>query len=181
MRHNGAMSNSDKWQWFLGDPLEILIVLLVALISRAVLIRAVGRVTRHALSSAERGDTRAATVTRILRSIITGTIWTLALITILAVIGIDVGPILASAGIVGVALGFGAQTLVKDFISGIFLILEDQYGIGDVVTIGTTHGVVDEVALRTTRIRDDAGVLWYIRNGEILTVANHTQNSNWTK
>ncbi len=175
------MSSSDKWQWFLGDPLEILIVLLVAVVSRAVLIRAVERVTRHALGSAERGDTRATTVTRLLKSIITGTVWTLALITILAVVGIDVGPILASAGIVGVALGFGAQTLVKDFISGIFLILEDQYGVGDLVTIGSTHGVIDEVALRTTRIRDNEGVLWYIRNGEILTVANHTQNSNWTK
>jgi small conductance mechanosensitive channel len=129
----------------------------------------------------ERGDTRAATVTRLLRSIITGTVWTIAIITILAGLGINVGPILASAGIVGVALGFGAQTLVKDFISGIFLILEDQYGLGDVVTIGTTHGVIDQVALRTTRIRDTEGVLWYIRNGEILTVANHTQNSNWTK
>jgi small conductance mechanosensitive channel len=175
------MSSTDKWHWFLGDPLEILIVLVVAIISRAVLIRAVGRVTKHALGSADRGDTRAATVTRLLRSIITGTVWTLALITILAVIGIDVGPILASAGIVGVALGFGAQTLVKDFISGIFLILEDQYGLGDVVTIGTTHGVIDEVALRTTRIRDDQGVLWYIRNGEILTVANHSQNTSWEK
>jgi small conductance mechanosensitive channel len=175
------MNSSYDWTWFLGDPLEILIVLVAAIISRAILIRAVGRVTRHALGSADRGDTRAETVTRLLKSIITGTIWTLALITILAVLGVDVGPILASAGIVGVALGFGAQTLVKDFISGIFLILEDQYGLGDEVTIGTTRGVVDEVALRTTRIRDAEGVLWYIRNGEILTVANHSQNSSWTK
>jgi len=175
------MSSTDKWHWFLGYPLQILIVLVVAIVSRAILIRAIARVTRHALGSMERGDTRAATVTRLLRSIITGTVWTIAIITILAGLGINVGPILASAGIVGVALGFGAQTLVKDFISGIFLILEDQYGLGDVVTIGTTHGVIDQVALRTTRIRDTEGVLWYIRNGEILTVANHTQNSNWTK
>ena len=81
----------------------------------------------------------------------------------------------------GVALGFGAQTLVKDYISGIFLIIEDQYGIGDEVEIGTVRGRVEAVALRTTRVRDEAGVLWYIRNGEILNVANFSQNTTWEK
>lgn len=99
----------------------------------------------------------------------------------LTVVGINIGPLLASAGIVGVALGFGAQTLVKDYISGIFLIIEDQYGIGDEVEIGAVKGRVEVVALRTTRIRDEAGVLWYIRNGEILNVANFSQNTTWEK
>jgi small conductance mechanosensitive channel len=93
----------------------------------------------------------------------------------LAIAGINVGPLLASAGILGVAVGFGAQTLVKDYISGIFLILEDQFGLGDEVEIGTIHGTVVDVALRVTQVRDSDGRLWYIRNGEILNVANHNR------
>jgi small conductance mechanosensitive channel len=99
----------------------------------------------------------------------------------LSAVGVDIAPLLASAGIVGVALGFGAQTLVKDYISGLFLILEDQYGIGDDVEIGSVRGKVEAVAMRTTRVRDNTGALWYIRNGEILNVANFSQNTNWEK
>jgi small conductance mechanosensitive channel len=87
-------------------------------------------------------------------------------------------PLLASAGVIGVALGFGAQTLVKDFLSGIFLVLEDQFGVGDVVDLGPATGTVEEVTLRVTRIRDLSGVVWYVRNGEILRVANRSQG--WT-
>ncbi|MEY3277696.1 MAG: hypothetical protein RLZZ426_182, partial [Actinomycetota bacterium] len=87
-------------------------------------------------------------------------------------------PLLASAGVVGVALGFGAQTLVKDYLAGIFLIIEDQYGIGDVVDVGDAIGTVEEVTLRTTRLRDLSGVVWYVRNGEIVRVANRSQG--WT-
>ena len=95
---------------------------------------------------------------------------------ILDVLGLPIGPLLASAGIVGVALGFGAQTLVKDFLSGIFLILEDQYGVGDLVDTGMgTVGTVEAVGLRVTRLRDGSGVVWYVRNGEILQVGNHSQ------
>jgi small conductance mechanosensitive channel len=93
----------------------------------------------------------------------------------LAIAGINVGPLLASAGILGIALGFGAQALVKDYISGIFLILEDQFGLGDEVEIGTIRGTVIDVALRVTKVRDSDGRLWYIRNGEILNVANHNR------
>jgi small conductance mechanosensitive channel len=108
-------------------------------------------------------------------------IWGTAILISLTVVGVNIAPLLASAGIAGVALGFGAQTLVKDYISGIFLIIEDQYGIGDEVEIGTVRGRVEAVALRTTRVRDEAGVLWYIRNGEILNVANFSQNTTWEK
>jgi small conductance mechanosensitive channel len=86
--------------------------------------------------------------------------------------------LLASAGVVGVALGFGAQTMVKDYLSGIFLIIEDQFGVGDVVDLGPVIGTVEEVALRYTRLRDLSGVVWYVRNGEILRVANRSQG--WT-
>ena len=88
-----------------------------------------------------------------------------------------IGPILASAGILGVALGFGSQTLVKDFLSGIFLIFEDQYGVGDVVNLGEgLSGTVEAVSLRVTRVRDTNGTVWYVRNGELLRVGNMSQN-----
>ena len=100
------------------------------------------------------------------------------MLTILPLLGIDIAPLLASAGVIGVALGFGAQTLVKDYLSGIFMIIEDQYGVGDVVDVGPVIGTVEEVALRFTRLRDMSGVVWYVRNGEILRVANRSQG--WT-
>jgi small conductance mechanosensitive channel len=90
-------------------------------------------------------------------------------------LGIDVGPILASAGVVGVALGFGAQTLVKDYLAGIFMILEDQYGVGDLIDVGPAQGTVEEIGLRVTRLRSKEGVVWYMRNGEVMRVANYSQ------
>ncbi len=94
----------------------------------------------------------------------------------LSELGYDVAPIIASAGILGVALGFGAQSLVKDFLSGIFMIFEDQYGVGDVVDVGEASGTVEAVSLRVTRLRDVNGTVWYVRNGEILRVGNMSQN-----
>jgi small conductance mechanosensitive channel len=88
---------------------------------------------------------------------------------------VDLAPIIASAGVVGVALGFGAQNLVKDFIAGIGIILEDQYGVGDVVDLGEASGTVEAVGLRITRLRDVNGVVWYARNGEVLRVGNKSQ------
>ena len=79
----------------------------------------------------------------------------------------------------GVALGFGAQSLVKDYLSGIFLILEDQYGVGDVVDLGPVVGTVEDVTLRITRLRDMSGVVWYVRNGEVLRVANRSRDGHW--
>jgi small conductance mechanosensitive channel len=112
----------------------------------------------------------------VLRSVTTGVIASVAAIMVLDVVGLPIAPLIASAGIVGVALGFGAQSLVKDFLSGIFLILEDQYGVGDLVDTGMgTTGTVEAVGLRVTRLRDGSGVVWYVRNGEILKVGNHSQ------
>jgi moderate conductance mechanosensitive channel len=90
-------------------------------------------------------------------------------------VGVNLGPVLATAGVGGVALGFGAQSLVKDFLSGIFMILEDQYGVGDVIDTGEAIGTVEEVSLRVTRLRDGQGVVWYIRNGEIVRIGNKSQ------
>ena len=175
------MTNSLLPDWLLGKPLEIIIIFLVALVVRFVLVRASNRVIRQAFGSSDRRDQRSATMSTVLNTVTSVVIWGTAILMALTVLGVNIGPLLASAGIAGVALGFGAQTLVKDYISGLFLIIEDQYGIGDEVEIGTVKGKVEAVALRTTRVRDEAGVLWYIRNGEILNVANFSQNTSWEK
>ena len=94
---------------------------------------------------------------------------------VLAEFGVNLGPILASAGIVGLALGFGAQNLVRDFLSGMFMLLEDQYGVGDIVDLGEASGTVEAVGLRITTLRDIDGTVWYVRNGEILRVGNKSQ------
>lgn len=109
----------------------------------------------------KRGRQRAeAPYRRLLRSIITASVVTIAVLLILPILGINVAPLMASAGVLGVALGFGAQSLVKDYLSGIFLVFEDQYGVGDLVDLGEAVGVVEDVTLRITRLRDlDGGGL----------------------
>jgi small-conductance mechanosensitive channel len=94
-------------------------------------------------------------------------------------LGYNIAPLVAGAGILGVAVGFGAQSLVKDFLSGIFMIFEDQYGVGDSVNLGDATGVVEAVSLRVTRVRDVDGTVWYVRNGEIIRVGNQSQN--WSR
>jgi small conductance mechanosensitive channel len=125
-----------------------------------------------------RREQRAEALGQLLRSVTTFTVASLAFLVLLSQMGVNLAPLLASAGVVGVALGFGAQTLVKDFLSGIFLVLEDQFGVGDVVDLGPAIGTVEEVTLRITRVRDMSGVVWYVRNGEILRVGNRSQG--WT-
>ncbi len=112
----------------------------------------------------------------LLKSITSIVVWTIFGIMAIAELGYPVGPLLASAGIVGIALGFGAQSLVKDFLAGVFMIFEDQYGVGDVVDLGEAGGTVEAVGLRVTRLRDVQGTVWYVRNGEVLRVGNQSQN-----
>lgn len=120
---------------------------------------------------------RAKTMGTLLKSITSGVIVAVIFTMMLSAVGLNIGPVLASAGILGVALGFGSQTLVKDFLSGIFLIFEDQYGVGDVVDVGDSlSGTVEAVSLRVTRLRDTNGTVWYVRNGELLRVGNMSQN-----
>jgi small conductance mechanosensitive channel len=111
----------------------------------------------------------------VLRSLASATVFAIAVMMILGELGLNLGPILASAGIAGIAIGFGAQNLVKDFVAGLFMLLEDQYGVGDVVDVGEVSGTVEAVGLRITTIRDAQGVLWYVRNGEIVKVGNKSQ------
>jgi small-conductance mechanosensitive channel len=189
------------WNWLVGVPLQVIIIFAVALIAQLILNGVIKRIVRQASERAkierlaqmrkitrtaelsdllmnQRTEQRAAAIGTLLRSVVAITVWTIALLTILPLLGVNVAPLLASAGVVGVALGFGAQTLVKDYLSGIFIIIEDQYGVGDMVDVGTVMGTVEEVALRVTRLRDPSGVVWYVRNGEILRVANRSQG--WT-
>ena len=123
----------------------------------------------------ERRTQRAQAIGSVLRSFSTILIYGVAFVLILGEFGVNLAPIIASAGIVGVAIGFGAQNLVRDFLSGIFMMLEDQYGVGDVVDLGEATGTVEAVGLRVTTLRDIAGTVWYVRNGEVLRVGNSSQ------
>jgi len=127
----------------------------------------------------ERRRQRTETIGSVLKSITSLAAFTIATAMVLGELGFDLGPVLASAGILGVALGFGAQNLVKDYLNGIFMILEDQYGVGDAVDAGEASGIVEEVGLRTTRLRSVDGTVWYIRNGEILRIGNMSQG--WSR
>jgi len=122
-----------------------------------------------------RANMRTETIGGVLRSLTTFTIWAIAVVMVLGELGINLGPLIAGAGIVGVALGFGAQSLVKDFLSGIFMLMEDQYGIGDIVDVGDARGTIEAVTLRTTRLRDVEGTVWHVPNGQINRIANMSQ------
>ncbi|WP_062287735.1 mechanosensitive ion channel family protein [Demequina phytophila] len=123
----------------------------------------------------ERRRQRAKTIGRVLNSTLLVILITIGVTTLLSMIGVPVAPLMASAGVVGVALGFGAQSLVKDVLSGVFMLLEDQYGVGDVVNLGEATGSVEEVGLRCTRLRSLDGTVWYVPNGEITRVGNMTR------
>ena len=125
---------------------------------------------------AERRRQRAGTIRAVLNSTLASALIAVLLLMILDVAGLPVAPLLASAGIVGVALGFGAQSLVKDLLSGVFMLIEDQYGVGDVVDLGEASGSVEEVGLRTTRLRSLDGTVWFVPNGEIRRVGNMTKH-----
>lgn len=171
--------------WLMGPPLRIVIILFVAWLVlrlggrtiRKVLARlAEGGRTHHnadsAAVAAARRRERALTTGSVLKSTLNFTVILVATAMILGELGLNLAPIVASAGIVGVAVGLGSQSLVKDFISGLFLIMEDQYGVGDKVTIDGVEGIVESVGLRSTTVRTADGVLWFIRNGEIQKVGN---------
>lgn len=122
---------------------------------------------------------RARTIGLVLSNLITAGLLISAVIAILSELGIAIGALAAGAGILGAALGFGAQTLVRDFISGLFIVVEDQYGVGDFVDLGSATGVVESIGLRVTQVRDLEGTVWYVRNGEILRVGNSSQG--WSR
>ncbi|GAA1233158.1 mechanosensitive ion channel family protein [Prauserella halophila] len=185
---------------FVSGLINIVIIVVVALVLRAIVGRVVDQLARRMVNSRERIDKaktraasrvvkqseesrgerqrqRAGTIASVLKSVASFVIFGIAFVTILGQFGINIGPIIASAGVLGLAIGFGAQSLVQDFLSGMFMMVEDQYGVGDVIDVGDAVGTVEAVTLRITKIRDLNGGLWHVRNGEIMRVCN--MNQDW--
>jgi len=170
-------------EWLSGAPLRIVIVLIAAWISYSIGHRAVDRAINKLATAdlkpgpgvAKRQAERARTTGSVLNSILKAVIWIIAIGMILGEFGFNLGPVIASAGVIGVAIGLGAQTLVRDILSGIFMLIEDQYGVGDQIKVLEIEGVVEKVGLRITTIRDKDETLWYVRNGEILIIGNRSQ------
>lgn len=178
-------------EWLVYKPLQIAGYIALALVMRLVGHKFIDRVTSGKLrrrssvstqevgprspTAGERRVQRARTIGSVFKSVLSILLLVWVVLNIFEIIGINVGPFIASAGIVGLALGFGAQNLVKDFLSGIFMLLEDQYGVGDVVDFGEAIGTVEAVGLRVTTLRDVNGTVWYIRNGEVIRVGNKSQ------
>jgi len=175
------------WEWSI--PIKILIVVIVAVISKAVLSATTKKVVRTVIggvSKVQRADVdavlaeqrlaaRTKTIASVLDNFATWVITITAIVMVLSELGVNVGALIAVSTVVGAAIGFGAQTLVKDLISGLFIVFEDQYGVGDRVQLDGVTGVVERVGLRVTEVRDEDAVLWFIRNGEILKVGNFSQ------
>jgi len=171
--------------WMAGTPLRVLTILVAAALIQSFGSRAITR-AMNKLASVDlvpgprnivaRQQERASTIGGVLSATLKSATWVIATAMALGEFGFDLGPLIASAGIVGVALGLGAQTLVRDILSGIFMLIEDQYGVGDTVEVLEIEGVVEKVGLRVTTVRDGQGTLWYLRNGEILKVGNQSQS-----
>jgi len=172
-------------EWFSGAPVRIISVLMAAWIFRVIGSRAITRAVNKLATAdlkpgpgvAKRQAERARTTGSVLSSILNAVIWVIAIAMVLGEFGFNLGPVIASAGVIGVAIGLGAQTLVRDILSGIFMLIEDQYGVGDQVSVLDIDGRVEKVGLRITTVRDKKGSLWYIRNGEILVVGNKSQKN----
>ena len=207
-KHTGSSVLANLTDWFIGLPLAIAGLVGLGLVTRFVLHRLVDRLVTQAeegalparvgrfsrrrrtaeqthtqelrdLAAATRRVQRAKTMGDLLKSVITGVLVAIFATMILSQVGVNIAPIIASAGILGIALGFGAQSLVKDFLSGVFMIFEDQYGVGDVIDVGEATGTVEAVSLRVTRLRSLDGTVWYVPNGEIIRVGNKSQN--WSR
>jgi moderate conductance mechanosensitive channel len=186
-------------KWLLGTPLEIVLTVIGAILLRFVVHRVIDRIadgiaTGQAglgrldgrLSSATailssspllsaRREQRARTTASVLKSATSAAVAIILVLTVLQDLNYSIATLLAGASVIGVAIGLGAQALIKDIIAGIFMIIEDQYGVGDVVDLGQASGTVEAVGLRVTRLRDADGAVWYLRNGEVVRVGNHSQ------
>ncbi len=183
----GWTTTGPDW---LSAGLRILLIVVIAVVLRSVVRRTISRLidrmNRGAeaaantalgglLVNAERRKQRSEAIGSVLRSVASFLILGTAALTVLSVLKINLAPLLASAGVAGVAIGFGARNLVTDFLSGVFMILEDQYGVGDVIDAGIASGTVVEVGLRVTKLRGDNGEIWYVRNGEVKRIGNLSQ------
>ncbi|MER7173955.1 mechanosensitive ion channel family protein [Streptomyces mesophilus] len=187
---NAAGWVEENWSTWLAVGLRVLLILVIATVLRHFIRKAITkfieRMNRTApaldgtalgglLVNAERRRQRSEAIGSVLRSVASFVILGTAALMILGAFEIDLAPLLASAGVAGVALGFGARNLVTDFLSGVFMIIEDQYGVGDSIDAGVASGEVIEVGLRVTKLRGDNGEIWYVRNGEVKRIGNLSQ------
>jgi small conductance mechanosensitive channel len=167
-------------------PLRVLVIVVVAFVATRLVGRLATRLVRSLrhvsplVKTTPRAADRARTLAGVIASILRAIIWVVAVLTILGELGIKLGPFIATATVVGAAVGFGAQTLVKDFLSGLLILAEDQYGVGDQVVIvsSQTTGTVESLNLRTTRLRSLDGVVWYVPNGDIRAVGNSSESDS---
>jgi small conductance mechanosensitive channel len=169
--------------WLMTSGLQILLVVVGAFVAVKILRFLITKIQRFfedddPTTRSER-EKRAETLTRTLSNMATIVVWFFAGMMILKELGVEIGPILAGAGIAGLAIGFGAQSLVKDFLSGIFIVLENEFRVGDVVRIADTAGLVEKITLRTTTLRDLEGKVHIVPNGEITVVTNMTKE--WSR
>jgi small conductance mechanosensitive channel len=183
--------------WFVTRPLLALVIVVIAALVNRWLRKAVTGLTtrittRDELASAalerigitppetlrehrERAAARASTLSSVLRAVVSAVVWSIAILMVLGVFQINLGPLLAGAGIAGIAVGLGAQSLVRDCISGFFILLEDQFGVGDTVDVGPAIGTVEALTLRATTVRSVDGTQWSVPNGSILRVGNKSR------
>ena len=177
----GNVAVAKAVDWFFDVPVKIFWILVVSWLAAWLLRRAIKRLGDRISGISVAGEVnlraaaRAQTITSVLRSITSLVIGAFAFIYMLEALGWSIGPLIAGAGLAGVALGFGAQSLVRDFLAGLFLLLEDQYGVGDVVDLGEATGTVEKVTLRATRLRDANGTVWHVPNGVVQRVGNKSQ------
>ncbi|MEU5269657.1 mechanosensitive ion channel family protein [Streptomyces hygroscopicus] len=187
---NAAGWVEENWSTWLGIGLRMALILIIAFVLRSVVRRAITKLIERMnrtvqavdgtalgglLVNVERRRQRSAAIGSVLRSVASFLIMGTAALMILSALQINLAPLLASAGVAGVAIGFGARNLVTDFLSGVFMILEDQYGVGDTIDAGVASGEVIEVGLRVTKLRGDNGEIWYVRNGEVKRIGNLSQ------
>ncbi|MEU0743824.1 mechanosensitive ion channel family protein [Streptomyces sp. NPDC006134] len=187
---NAASWVEENWSTWLAIGLRVLLIVVIAAVLRAVVRRGItklidrmnrtvqavdGTALGGLLVNAERRRQRSQAIGSVLRSVASFVILGTAALMVLATFQINLAPLLASAGVAGVAIGFGARNLVTDFLSGVFMILEDQYGVGDTIDAGVATGEVIEVGLRVTKLRGENGEIWYVRNGEVKRIGNLSQ------
>ncbi len=169
---------ASTWEFLLVRPLKIVLLLVGGMVVARLGARVVRRFVRTLSDrspvrmGSARSEQRVSTVAKVLGGMVRAMVWIVVLLVVLGEVGVDLAPLLAGAGIAGIAIGFGAQSLVKDFLSGFFILLEDQYGVGDVINLGDATGTVEDISLRVTRLRATDGTVWFVPNGEIKRVGN---------
>ena len=198
------LTDSELALWAVGSLLEPLLIVITVLVAAGIALRIIRRALRRMVDRAKepgsllpgglragegdgeeqrltraRREQRAEALGTLVESVVRAAIWGFAGLTALGTVGVNLAPLIAGAGVLGVAIGFGAQDIVKDFLSGVIMLVEDQYGVGDVIDAGAASGVVEQVSLRTTRLRDVNGTVWHIPNGSIGRVGNMTQE--WSR